>query len=76
MPSRRDMIATTGITTPVATLSFAVKPDEMFPPAELVVGLEEMRFEGEDTDFVERNVSGVAVGIVVTLTTWIRSVAI
>ena len=53
------MITTTGITTPVITLSFAVKFDELISAAELTVGLEEMLIGVGDGDVVE--VSGVAV---------------
>ena len=78
MPSTRDIIATAGIATPVATLSFVVKPDEMLPAAELVVGLEEVIIGAEDTYVVEGNGSGVVDDNVVdvTLTTCTRSVAI
>lgn len=61
MPSTRDIIATTGITTPVAALSFVVKPDEIFPAAELVVGLEEVIFEAEDTNVAVGNESAGSV---------------
>ena len=54
MPSTRDMIVTTGITTPVAALSFVVKPSEVFPAAGLIVGLEVI-FEAEDTNVLEGN---------------------
>ena len=55
MPSTRDIIATTGITMPVAALSLVVNLDEMFSVAELAVGLEEVIFEAEDTNVVEGN---------------------
>lgn len=73
LPSRRAKITTTGTTTPVAALSFVVKPDEMFPPAELVVELEEVIFEAEDTNVAERNGSVVVVenGVDVPLTSCI-----
>ena len=61
MPSTMGIIATTGITAPVTTLSFVVKPDEMFPAAELVVELEEAMSEAEDTNVVEGNGSVVIV---------------
>ncbi len=72
------MIATTGSTTPVITLSFAVKLDEeldeVISAAELIVGLEEMPIAGlrdmlvglSDGDVVE--VSGVAGEIKVAFT--------
>ena len=53
MPSTRDIIATTDTTMPVAALSLVVNLDEMFSVAELVVGLEEVIFEAEDTNAVE-----------------------
>ena len=80
MPSTRDIIATTGITTPVAVLSFAVKPDETLAPAELVVRLQESVFEAKDTNVVERNGSNVverngSAEIVDKLETCVRFVA-
>lgn len=72
MPSTRDIIATTGITTPVAVLSFAVKPDETLAPAELVVRLEESVFEAKDINVVEGNGSAE---IVDKLETCVRFVA-
>ena len=63
---------------PVAALSLVVNPDEMFPPAELVVELEETRFEGGCTNVVELNGSPMVVdsGADVVLRTAVRSVAI
>ena len=60
-PSTMGITAIMGITAPVAALSFVVKSDEMFPAAELVVGLEEAMFEAEDTNVVEGNGSVVIV---------------
>ena len=53
MASTRHIITTTGTTMPVAALYFVVNPDGMFSVAELVVGLEEVIFEAEDTNVVE-----------------------
>ena len=67
MDSKIVMIATTDTTTPVATLSLVVKPDEISFAAELVVKLEEMLLGAGDTDVEEMpevadsRVNGVAV---------------
>lgn len=53
MPIDKDTIATTGITTPVIILSFAVKLEEVNSAAELIVGLEEMLIGFGDGDVVE-----------------------
>ena len=78
MLSTRDIIATMGTTMPVAALSLVVNPDEIFPPAELVVGLEETRFEGGNTNVVELNGFPVAVdsGVDVMLIVRVGPVAI
>ena len=55
------MIATTGITIPVAALSFVVKAGEVFSGAELLVGLKDVIFEAEDTNVVEGNGSAESV---------------
>ena len=56
---------------PVAALSLVVNLDEIFSVAELVVGLEEVIFEAEDTNVVEGNGSAE---IVDKLETCVRSV--
>ena len=61
MPIVKDMIATTGTTTPVIALSFAVKLDEVISGAELIVGVDEMLVGVSDGDDVD--VSEVAVAV-------------
>ena len=44
-PRTMEMIATAGIATPVAALSFVVKLEEISAAAELIAGREELLFE-------------------------------